>query len=738
MGRIDQATVQKILDTADIVEVVSDFVKLRRSGANYKGLCPFHNERTPSFSVNKARNICKCFSCGKGGSPVNFIMEHEQLSYSDALRYLARKYGIEIVEKDVTDEERREANERESLLTLNEFALNHFKRNLLETTEGQTVAMPYFRHRGLNDAMISRFHLGYAIDRGDELIKAAMGAGFTAEALVTSGLAGVSHREGTPNALYDRYRGRVIFPIHSVSGRVVGFGARTMRSDKTVAKYVNSPESIVYHKNLELYGFFQAKSAIARADKCIMVEGYLDVISMHQAGVENVVASSGTSLTEGQIRAVRRFSDNVTLIYDADAAGIKASLRGIRMLLAEKMNVKVLSLPPGDDPDSFAQSHSSTEVQDYLRTHETDIIAFMTAVLMKDVDAADPTARAKVINIILETVAYVDEPVKRQEYLTECSRSTGIAEEVLLRQLNIFITRRYEEDYKERQRQAARASVQAADAGKPAENGGEAPTESSNDVQTPEAPLLDLSDNHLQPHEQMLARYLVRYGVCYLADITAEDGTISKATVFDVIANELALDGITFTTPAYSSVFAAVQKLRFGSWPEDRAAFEQETDARMARSLEAERAELAAKGGSLEELEHEDRLLMEKAQQNKQEEMARFDADYVRSRLVSDPDDALRTVANELAADRYTLSRIYDRQGGVETEEQQLRMLVPRAVNELRAAIVRNLLDGLNKQLAALGASEVDKACELMQQIVAYKDYEKKLVQTLGERVILP
>lgn len=741
MGRIDQATVQKILDTADIVEVVSDFVKLRRSGANYKGLCPFHNERTPSFSVNKARNICKCFSCGKGGSPVNFIMEHEQMSYTDALRYLARKYGIEVVEKDVTDQERREANERESLLTLNEFALNHFKRNLFETTEGQTVAMPYFRHRGINDAMVSRFHLGYAIDRGDDLIKAATGAGFTTEALVTSGLAGVRQREGTPETLYDRYRGRVIFPIHSVSGRVVGFGARTMRSDKTIAKYVNSPESIIYHKNLELYGFFQAKSAIARADKCIMVEGYLDVISMHQAGVENVVASSGTSLTEGQIRAVRRFTDNVTLIYDADAAGIKASLRGIRMLLAEKMNVKVLSLPPGDDPDSFAQSHSSSEVQDYLREHETDIIAFMTAVLMKSVDASDPTARAKVVNIILETVAYVDEPVKRQEYLTECSRAMGLPEEVLVRQLNIFITRRYEEEYKERQRQAARASLTTPGTPPSANDSTAENTTSEQTTQEEpiaEAPLLDLNDNHLRPHEQMLARYLVRYGVCYLADITAEDGTISKATVFDVIANELAMDDIKFTDPAYAAVFDAVQALRTGPWPTDRAAYEQQTDERLAAELAEERARLADRGGSLEDLEHEDKILVERMQQARQTALADFDADYVRFHLVSVPDDALRTVANDLAADRYTLSRIYERQGGVETEEQQLRILVPRAVNELRAAMVRNILEGLNKQLAALDASEVDKACALMQQIVAYKDYEKKLVQVLGERVILP
>ncbi len=743
MGRIDQQTVQKILDTADIVEVVSDFVKLRRSGANYKGLCPFHNERTPSFSVNKARNICKCFSCGKGGSPVNFIMEHEQLSYSDALRYLARKYGIEIVEKEMTDEEKRQQNEREAMLAVNEFALNHFRYNLLETDEGRAVAMPYFRHRGLSDAMIKRFHLGYAIDRSDDLINAAVKAGFDTRYLVSTGLAGVSQRQDSGQSLYDRYRGRVIFPIHSVSGRVVGFGARTMRQDKNIAKYVNSPESTIYKKNLELYGFYQAKSAIARADKCIMVEGYLDVISMHQAGVENVVASSGTSLTEGQIRAVRRFSDNVTLIYDADAAGIKASLRGIHLLLAEKMNVKVLSLPPGDDPDSFAQSHSSSQVEEFLRNHETDIISFMTNVLMGDIDPSDPSARAKTINIILETVACVDEPVKRQEYLTVCSRTLGLSEEVLLRQLNIFITRRYEENYKEQQRQAARASLPARDNAVTGESTAAQPDgESKADADTPpqaaEAPLLDLTDSHLRPYERMLARYLVRYGVCYLADITDADGNISQATVYDLIANELSIDGINFTDPGCAAIFNAVGTIRRDSWPPARQAHSAEVDASIAQELDSRRAELAQRGGSLAQLEREESKLMEQAATERAQQLDEFDAAFVRDRLINSPDDNIRKISNELAAEKYTLSRIYTRQANVETEEQQLRTLVPRAVNELRAAIVRDIMADLNAKLAALPPENTDDATGIMQQIVAYKEYEKRLVKALGERIILP
>ncbi len=374
MKKIDRETVQKILDTANIVDVVSDFVHLKRRGANYIGLCPFHNERTPSFSVSKAKNICKCFSCGKGGSPVNFIMEHEQLSFNEALRFLSKKYNIEIKEHEMSDKEREEATERESMLAANEFALNHFEHNLNETPDGQAIGLSYFRERGINDVSIKRFRLGYSIDSRDDLLKTATNKGYKEKYLVDTGLC-IKNDAGK---VYDRFKGRVMYPVFSISGKVVAFGGRTLRKDKDVAKYVNSPESLIYRKSYELYGLYQAKQAIVKKDKCILVEGYMDVISMHQSGIENVVASSGTSLTEGQIRMIHRFTENVTVIYDSDPAGIKASLRGIDMLLAEGLNIKVLLLPDGDDPDSFAQSHTSSELEEYLATHETDFISFKT------------------------------------------------------------------------------------------------------------------------------------------------------------------------------------------------------------------------------------------------------------------------------------------------------------------------------------------------------------------------
>lgn len=730
MPRIDQETVNKILDVADIVDVVSDFVKLRRSGANFKGLCPFHNERTPSFSVNRARNICKCFSCGKGGSPVNFIMEHEQLSYQEALRYLARKYNIEIVEKEISDQEREAMNAREAMLAVNEFALGHFKKNLVDTDEGRDTALAYLRHRGINDAMIARFHLGYAIDRSRELIDAAKGAGYNTKYLVDTGLA----IERDDKSLYDRFRSRVIFPVHSISGRVIAFGGRTMRSDKTIAKYVNSPESPIYHKNLELYGLYQAKSAIAKKDKCILVEGYLDVISMHQAGVENVVASSGTSLTEGQIRALRRFSNNVTLIYDADAAGIKASLRGINMLLGEGLNVKVLSLPPGDDPDSFAQSHSSTEVETYLAEHEVDIIAFMADMLLRDVPDNDPTAKAKAINGILYSVAFVDDPVTTQEYIAQCSRRLEVPEQVLAGQLKVLRTRRLEEAAKDAARRRARESAEQLS--QPESD--EETTNAEEQQIVPEAPLINLDTNSLRPYEEMLMRYIVRYGLLYIMDIARPDGTFAPGTVFDLIDGELGIDGYTMTYPAFRRTYEAVKELRHGQWQADREIFIQSLDnecsARMAEAYE----EIRLKAENIAQIETMEQRARNEAEKYRVERINEFDAKYCQDRLANSPDDIVRNTANALLIERYTLSRIYTKQENIESEQEQLPDLVPRAIYELQNAILAGRLRDLSAELATLDASHIDRAQEIIMKIAELQNMQRELVKVLGERIILP
>ncbi|MDE7145398.1 MAG: DNA primase, partial [Duncaniella sp.] len=433
MKKIDNATVQRILDASDIVEVVSDFVSLKRRGANYVGLCPFHNDRSPSFYVSKSKGVCKCFSCGEGGSPVSFLMKLEQMSFSEALRYLAKKYNIEVEEREMTDEEQQAESDRENMLALNDFAMRYFEKTMMSTPDGKDIGLSYFRYRGISDQMIERFHLGYALEERDALYTHAIQRGYSEKYLLDTGLC----TKADNGKVYDRFRGRVIYPILSLSGKVVAFGGRTLKKEKTIAKYVNSPESDIYQKRRELYGLFQAKQAISKSQKCIIVEGYMDVISMHQSGVCNVVASSGTALTIEQVRLIKRFTNNATLIYDSDAAGIKASLRGIELLLQEGMDIKVLLLPEGEDPDSFAQTHSSTEVEDYIRDNEADFISFMAKILMGEA-ASDPSKRARVITQVVKTIALIPNEITRSVYVQECSRILFMDENVLQREVGKY------------------------------------------------------------------------------------------------------------------------------------------------------------------------------------------------------------------------------------------------------------------------------------------------------------
>lgn len=515
------------MDAANIVDVVSEFVTLRKAGVNYKGLCPFHDEKTPSFVVSPSKGYCHCFSCGKGGNAVGFIMEYEQMTYPEALRWLAKKYNIEIHERELTDEEKREESERESLFILNDWALRYFQENLKETDCGRAIGLAYFRSRGFRDDTIARFQLGYALPERDALAKTALAKGFKEKFLIDTGLC-YRREDGT---LQDRYHGRVIFPVHTVTGRVVAFGGRILENNKKLAKYVNSPESLIYHKSNELYGIFQAKHAIAKQDRCYLVEGYIDVTSMHQSGVENVVASSGTSLTTGQIRLIRRFTNNITVLYDGDSAGIHASIRGIDMLLAEGMNVKVLLLPDGDDPDSFARKHTAEEFRNYIESHQTDFIEFKTNLLLRGV--TDPVKRSEAISSIVRSVSVIQDPIMRATYISECAHRLGMPEATLVSTANKFIRGDMEEKRKEQQREEAKADGPQQPL-KPLPPVGEAPTV-----------------------EYMLMQLVVRHGQETLyKDVETEDGGKVDLSVSQYISYDLGEDDLKFSNELYNRMLA--------------------------------------------------------------------------------------------------------------------------------------------------------------------------------------
>lgn len=454
---IDRATVERIKDAADIVDVVSEFVTLRKSGANYKGLCPFHNEKTPSFIVSPARGTCHCFGCGKGGNAIGFIMEHEQMNYPEALRWLARKYHIEIREREMTDEERREQSERESMFIVNEWAAGYFSDLLHNHPDGQAIGMQYFRSRGFRDDIIRKFQLGYDLPDRTRLAATAIGKGYREEFLLKTGICYKTER----GDLIDRYSGRVIFPWIGLNGKVVGFGGRVLdaRTKGVNQKYVNSPASEIYQKDRELYGIYQAKKAIAKEDWVYMVEGYTDVISMHQCGVENVVANSGTALSVHQIHILHRFTSNITLLYDGDAAGIHAAFRGMDMLLSEGMNVKVLLLPDGDDPDSFARKHSADDFKTYIDKHQVDFIQFKTDMMVSNV--TDPFKRSEGINSIISSIAVVPNQILRDTYVQDCARRIGMSEQTLINTMNRYIRENRGARTTEQQRAAMQAAQSA-------------------------------------------------------------------------------------------------------------------------------------------------------------------------------------------------------------------------------------------------------------------------------------
>lgn len=708
---IDQPTIDRILDAANIVDVVSEFVTLRRRGVNYVGLCPFHADKTPSFYVSPAKNICKCFACGEGGTAVHFIMKHEQLSYFDALRWLAKKYHIEIHERELTEREKQARNDRESMLIVNTWAGEYFTSLLQNHIEGRTVGLRYFAERGFREDIIRKFQLGYSLNERDALYKEAMRKGYKREYLEKTGLV-IAYDDGR---VTDRFRGRVMFPVHSLSGKIVAFGGRVLKKEKDakVAKYVNSPESEIYHKSNELYGLYFAKQAIVRADRCYLVEGYTDVISMHQAGVENVVASSGTALTQGQIRLIHRFTNNITVLYDGDAAGIKAAIRGIDLLLEEGMNVKVLLLPDGEDPDSFARSHSATEFGEYIKANETDFIRFKTKLLMEEA-GSDPIRRSQLINDIVSTISVIPDTIARSVYIRECSSTMEIDEQVLLNAVNKIRLSKRETKREQSQSQPPRpnipafaddavnnyvyppelASQEIADVPEPPSDfptpppvSDEVPQESGpQDVPPPEPepeqrptsqPRIQRSP--FEAYEINLLRYIIRYGEQLLYDyVDEESGEPVRWKVAEYIKSDLEQDNLTFYNPLFKQIL-------------DEAAEHCQDEGFVAHRY-----------------------------------------------FLAHPDPLVSQLAANLISEKYQLSKYHSKFHELEDEKDLLDQLVIRDIFALKDAyIIRQIKETLGKMKEAQAAGNWEQAMALMKELTRLNDIKAVLSKELGERIVL-
>ena len=565
---IDRSTTIKIQEAAQIVDVVSDFVTLKKSGANYKGLCPFHDDRTPSFMVSPAKNYCKCFACGKGGSPVGFIMEHEQLSYPDALRYLAKKYGIQIEERELTAEERAAQSERESMFILNEWALRWFQRQMHETPDGRAIGLSYFRERGFRDDIIQKFQLGFCPKGRDVMSQSAMKEGYKEQYLVGTGLS-IKREDGS---VVDRFWGRVMFPWHTVGGKVAGFGGRVLdAATKGVAvKYQNSPESAIYSKRRELYGLFQAKQAIVKADQVYMVEGYTDVISMHQCGIENVVANSGTALTKEQIHLLHRFTNNITLLYDGDEAGIHAAQRGTDMLLAAGMNVQILLLPDGDDPDSFARKHTANDFRQYVEEHKVDFLKFKTTLAMNQAQN-DPRKLSQLVADIVTSISFIPDEITRTLYIRETAQMMQMQEQMIYRAVQNQMSKNREEEYKRRntpvtvgdQQPEADPSLGAdpSPVVEPSTLGLSDIDAASSALSTASVPPALSAREHAAPAtELLLAQLIVRYGEKIICEAEDGEGNAVPLSVTEFIFYSLTQDGLAFAQPLAQVVLDKAMK----------------------------------------------------------------------------------------------------------------------------------------------------------------------------------
>ena len=700
---IPQSTIDRIVDAANIVDVVSDYVTLRRAGASYKGLCPFHDDKTPSFSVSPARGVCKCFSCGKGGNSVHFIMEMEQMSYVEALKHLAKKYGIPVEEEEMTDEQRQRMNERESMFAVNEWAAKYFSQTMMNNQDGRAIGLAYFRSRGFRDDIIAKFRLGFCLDSPNAMSNEAKAKGYNEKYLIDTGLS-VKRDNGT---IYDRFRGRAMFPWIAVNGKVVAFGGRVLdaRTKGVNQKYVNSPDSLIYHKANELYGIFQAKKQISKEDMVYMVEGYTDVLAMHQCGIENVVANSGTALNEAQIHLLHRFTNNITLLYDGDEAGIHAATRSTDMLLAEGMNVKILLLPDGDDPDSFSRKHNAQEFKDYVSAHQTDFILFKTNLLLKDAER-DPIRRAKLTEEIVMSIAVIPDEIIRTTYVHECAEILNMDEAVLMRSTNknraTIIENMKKEAQRERERQDRLLnngqSVSSSADASPASTEDTLSSHSNPLSATPPPPIPDdippygafpdktevstpiittrqnQTEQRFHGIERLIMTLVTRYGEQTI-DGEDENGTPTQTTLAEFVQGDLAFDGITLRSPLYTQM------------------------------LELTCAHV-----------HDEGFIAKKFLLNNQEE-------------------AISREAAELISERYQLSKGNQMD---QTEEELKTTYLTRLLLDYKNAIVEEELKQCNASLTLPEVkADMKKTLDTMRRIKELGEIQRQLAKMLGDRVVV-
>ena len=738
---IDRATAEKIKDRADIVEVVGDYVHLIRRGANFMGLCPFHNERTPSFSVNKNRNFCYCFSCHKGGSPVNFIMEKEGISYHDALLRLAQKYGIKVEERELTDEERKAMSHRESLFLVNEFAMNFFSGTLLTREEGKTIGLQYLYSRGVTQEAIKQFKLGFDPKGSSTLTETALQKGINLDILKETGLTGTSQSGRN----YDKFYGRVIFPVLNSSGKVVAFGGRDLSGSP--AKYINSPESDIYKKSNELYGIFQAKNEIVRQQKCYLVEGYLDVIGMWQKGIKNVVASSGTALTDGQIALIHRLTNNVTLIYDGDAAGIKASFRGIDLLLANNLDIKVLLLPDGEDPDSFARKNSTEDFIKYITDNETDFIKFKANVLIND-SQNDPIKRGQAVRSIVNSLAHIKDRIKRDIYIQECSTLLNIPEETIISEVSRIQAEIMQQNRLERRRNDLNNDIQKGrlDNQNPYNRPPNIATtnlQNGNSVNTVELESNNTKEkdkggtSSLFPLEWKIIELCLKAGFSPLITMMGENDEERILTAIEFVEEELSFDNLEFLNEINKKIFNSLKGM-IPSFKDSHEEFKSIKREEYSEKLKKGYDSIREKNLSMVEIEKEEKHLQKEIDSWYNENLNQHARNYPSMKLASHEDDEIRRMVTEAIKEPHQLSNIFSQNNSAFNEENRELNEILKALNVWKNGLLEKELKENLKKLKEISGNGSEEEIKIQSRITEIIRMRSQMAKDIGDRVINP